>query len=42
MSEIYTTFFKKEMKPARTTFAASGLAAGAKLEIECMALMSSD
>tara|TARA_S200000501_G_scaffold295410_1_gene281367 strand:- start:168 stop:611 length:444 start_codon:yes stop_codon:yes gene_type:complete len=42
MSEIYTTFFKKKMKPARTTFAASGLAAGAKLEIECMALMSSD
>ena len=41
MSEIYTTFFKKKMKPARTTFAASGLAAGAKLEIECMALMSS-
>ena len=42
MSEIYTTFFKKKKKPARTTFAASGLAAGAKLEIECMALMSSD
>ena len=42
MSEIYTTFFKKKEKPARTTFAASGLAAGAKLEIECMALMSSD
>ena len=42
MSEIYTTFFKKKKKPARTTFAASGLAAGAKLEIECMALMRSD
>ena len=42
MSEIYTTFFKKGKLPARSAFAGSGLAAGAKLEIECMALMNSD
>jgi reactive intermediate/imine deaminase len=42
MSEIYATFFKKDKLPARSAFAGSGLAAEAKLEIECMALMSSN
>lgn len=37
MSAVYTTFFKKDKLPARSAFAGSGLAAGAKLEIECMA-----
>lgn len=35
---IYTTYFPQ--KPARTTFAAKGLAAGAKIEIEVMAVKS--
>jgi len=34
-NEVYTTYFPK--KPARTTFAAKGLAVGAKIEIECIA-----
>ena len=34
-NEIYKTYFPK--KPARTTFAAKGLAVGAKIEIECIA-----
>ncbi len=34
-NQVYTTYFPQ--KPARTTFAASGLAVGAKIEIECIA-----
>lgn len=34
-NSIYTTYFKK--KPARTTFAASGLAGGASIEIDVIA-----
>lgn len=34
-NEVYKEFFPN--KPARTTFAASGLAVGAKIEIECIA-----
>jgi len=34
-NDIYKTYFPQ--KPARTTFAARGLAVGAKIEIECMA-----
>ena len=34
-NEVYTTYFTK--KPARTTFAAAGLAANAKIEIEVIA-----
>ncbi len=34
-NEIYKTYFPQ--KPARTTFAAKGLAVGAKIEIECIA-----
>jgi 2-iminobutanoate/2-iminopropanoate deaminase len=35
-NEVYTQYFTK--KPARTTFAASGLAANAKIEIEVVAV----
>lgn len=42
MSAVYTTFFKEDKLPARSAFAGSGLAAGAKLEIECMALIPSN
>ncbi len=35
-NEVYKTYFPK--KPARTTFAAKGLAVGAKIEIECVAV----
>lgn len=34
-NSVYTTYFPQ--KPARTTFAVSGLARGAKIEIECVA-----
>ncbi|MBW1294914.1 RidA family protein [Aquimarina litoralis] len=37
-NEVYKTYFPK--KPARTTFAAKGLAVGAKIEIECIAARS--
>ena len=42
MSAVYTTFFKKDKLPAISAFAGSGLAAGAKLEIECMAAVNSN
>ena len=35
-NEVYKTYFPQ--KPARTTFAAKGLAVGAKIEIECIAV----
>ncbi|OED45111.1 reactive intermediate/imine deaminase [Flavobacteriaceae bacterium (ex Bugula neritina AB1)] len=35
-NDIYKTYFPN--KPARTTFAAKGLAVGAKIEIECIAV----
>ncbi len=35
-NEVYKTYFPQ--KPARTTFAAKGLAVGAKIEIECVAV----
>ncbi|RZS91921.1 RidA family protein [Aquimarina brevivitae] len=34
-NEVYVSYFPN--KPARTTFAAKGLAVGAKIEIECIA-----
>ncbi len=37
-NKVYTTYFPQ--KPARTTFAASGLAVGARIEIECIAVKS--
>jgi 2-iminobutanoate/2-iminopropanoate deaminase len=35
-NEVYRGYFKN--KPARTTFAASGLARNAKVEIACVAI----
>jgi len=37
MNEVYRTFFPTD-PPARSTVAGSGLALGARVEIECMAL----
>ncbi|MFI5206726.1 MAG: RidA family protein [Gemmatimonadales bacterium] len=37
MNEVYATFFPSD-PPARSTIAASGLAFGARVEIECMAV----
>ncbi len=40
MNEVYATFFPKD-PPARSTVAGSGLALGARVEIECMAVAGS-
>jgi reactive intermediate/imine deaminase len=37
MNDVYVKFFSKN-KPARSSFAATGLAMGARVEIECMAV----
>ena len=37
MNGVYRTFFRPERMPARSTFGASGLALGARVEIECLA-----
>jgi len=37
MNEVYATFFEAD-PPARSTIAASGLAFGARVEIECVAV----
>lgn len=37
MNEVYVTFFPSH-RPARSAFGTSGLALGARLELECMAL----
>jgi 2-iminobutanoate/2-iminopropanoate deaminase len=37
MSEVYVSYFAKDRLPARSTFGASGLALGARIEIECWA-----
>lgn len=42
MSAAYATFFDKEKLPARSAFAGSGLALGAKIEIECMAVRNTN
>jgi len=39
MNEVYVTFFRSH-RPARSAFGTSGLALGARLELECMALIS--
>jgi len=39
MNAVYATFFPKD-PPARSTVAGSGLALGARVEIECMAVTS--
>jgi reactive intermediate/imine deaminase len=38
MNEVYARFFPKD-PPARSTVAGSGLALGARVEIECMAVV---
>ena len=38
MSEEYKKFFPKDKRPSRSAFAGSGLALGAKVEIECWAI----
>ena len=37
MNEVYVTFFRKDRMPARSAFGVSGLALGARVEIECWA-----
>ena len=37
MSEVYVSYFPKDRMPARSTFGTTGLALGARVEIECMA-----
>lgn len=37
MNAVYRTYFKVERLPARSAFGATGLALGAKVEIECIA-----
>jgi 2-iminobutanoate/2-iminopropanoate deaminase len=39
MNEVYVTFFRSH-RPARSAFGTGGLALGARLELECMALIS--
>ena len=38
MSEEYKKFFSEDKRPSRSAFAGSGLALGAKVEIECWAI----
>ena len=38
-NEIYAGYFEKGRYPARSALAASGLALGARIELECMAAM---
>ncbi len=38
MNNTYRMFFNESEKPSRSTFAGSGLALGAKIEIECWAV----
>jgi 2-iminobutanoate/2-iminopropanoate deaminase len=38
MNEVYVTFFQAHL-PARSAFGTSGLALGARLELECVALL---
>lgn len=37
MNEVYVTYFRQDRLPARSAFGASGLALGARVEIECWA-----
>ena len=37
-NEVYVTFFKEGRYPARSAFGSSGLALGAKAEVECIAV----
>lgn len=42
MNEVYATYFEKGRFPARTAFGSSGLLFGARVEIECLALMKGE
>ncbi len=37
MNEVYVTYFDEDRRPARSAFGSSGLALGARVEIECLA-----
>ena len=39
-NKVYVTFFDKEHLPARSALGASGLALGARAEVECIAILS--
>lgn len=39
MNEVYVTFFQAHL-PARSAFGTTGLALGARLEVECVAVLS--
>jgi reactive intermediate/imine deaminase len=39
MNGVYRTYFSKNRLPARSAFAGSGLALGARVEIECWAVL---
>lgn len=39
MNEVYITFFDDDKLPARSAFGANGLALGARVEIECIAVI---
>ena len=39
MNEVYRTFFKPERMPARSALGVNGLALGARVEIECLAVV---
>ena len=41
MNEVYVTFFRSH-RPARSAFGTSGLALGARLELECMAASATE
>ncbi len=38
-NDVYVSFFKPDRMPARSAFAASGLALGARAEVECIAAL---
>ena len=38
MNQVYVTFFKQNL-PARSAFGTSGLALGARMELECIAVI---
>ena len=38
MNEVYVTYFKPDRMPSRSATGASGLALGARVEIECLAV----
>lgn len=40
MNEVYVTYFPKDRRPARSALGVNGLALGARVEIECMAVLN--